>query len=445
MNISFKTLIAALAVCVTAGCSSDDPVIPATPEAPEAPVIGAEVPADVIYEANPRLFAQNECLRAMTAQLPRIADMGCDVVWVMPVFEPGELNSIGSPYCIRDFESVNPRYGTMADLRTLVSTAHDRGMKVILDWVGNHTAWDHPWITSAPDRYVHDNGGNIISPSGWNDVAQLDYSNAGTRRAMLDAMLYWVREAGIDGYRCDYADGVPHDFWSDAIKALRGIDADILMLAESADKSFYADGFDMVYDWKSSTTIADTFGGGRPSAVITEATGALEGVPEGKSILRYVFNHDVAADNAMDRMYGSADAIPAAYVLASMLNGTPMIYSAMDAAGVSGKLSFFNYNPLDFSAGLTARYKAINSAFKASADVRRGTLGDYSADRIVCFTRTIPGHTLLVAVNTSGSTQTARMPITLSRTEMHSLLDGETVTLPIELELEPYGYTILMN
>lgn len=442
MNNILKPLIAALAVIATAGCSSDAPEMPANPETPD---VGSGVSADVVYEANPRLFAQSECLKALTAQLPRIADMGCDIVWVMPVYEPGELNSIGSPYCIRDFESLNPRYGTMTDLKALVGAAHDKGMKVILDWVGNHTAWDHPWIESHPDRYAHDGAGNIISPSGWSDVAQLDYSNAGTRRAMLDAMLYWVREAGIDGYRCDYADGVPHDFWSDAITAMRAIDADLIMLAESADKSFYADGFDMVYDWKSSTTIADTFGGGKPAGVISEAAEALAGVPEGKSILRYVFNHDVAADNALDRMYGSTEAIPAAYVLASMLNGTPMIYSAMDAEGVRGKLSFFNYSPLDFSAELTGVYKAINSAFKASAQVRRGALSDYSDGRVVCFTRSVPGHTMLVAVNTSGSAQSARMPITLAHSEMRSLLDGATVTVPVTMELEPYGYTILMN
>lgn len=436
------SFIATVAAFAAAGCTSYEIDMPANPA---EPVIGNEVSTNVIYQANPRFFGDNECLKGLTRQVSRIAGMECDILWVMPVYEPGELNGIGSPYCIRDFKAVNPRYGTMTDLKELVNTAHSSGMKVILDWVANHTAWDCSWITEHPDWYVKDAAGNIVSPSGWSDVAQLNFANADMRAAMKDAMLFWVEQLGIDGYRCDYADGVPHDFWSDVITALRAKNSDMIMLAETANPDYYADGFDMIYDWNSSMTISSAFNGGKPADVVKEATEALAKVPDGKSILRYVFNHDVAAENNVATMFGAPEGVPAAYVLASMLNGTPMIYSSMDVEGLSGKLSFFNYMTLDFSTSLSDEYKAINAAFKASAEVRRGELRDFSNSSVVCFTRAIPGHNLLVAVNTTGSEKSVKSPISLAGSTMTGLIDGKRVTVPVEISLEPYSYTILMN
>lgn len=436
------SFIATVAAFAATGCTSYEIDMPANPA---EPVIGNEVSTNVIYQANPRFFGDNECLKGLTRQVSRIAGMECDILWVMPVYEPGELNGIGSPYCIRDFKAVNPRYGTMTDLKELVNTAHSSGMKVILDWVANHTAWDCSWITEHPDWYVKDAAGNIVSPSGWSDVAQLNFANADMRAAMKDAMLFWVEQLGIDGYRCDYADGVPHDFWSDVITALRAKNSDMIMLAETANPDYYADGFDMIYDWNSSTTISSAFNGGKPADVVKEATEALAKVPDGKSILRYVFNHDVAAENNVATMFGAPEGVPAAYVLASMLNGTPMIYSSMDVEGLSGKLSFFNYMTLDFSTSLSDEYKAINAAFKASAEVRRGELRDFSNSSVVCFTRVIPGHNLLVAVNTTGSEKSIKSPISLAGSTMTGLIDGKQVTVPVEISLEPYSYTILMN
>lgn len=436
------SFIATVAAFAAAGCTSYEIDMPANPA---APVIGNEVSTNVIYQANPRFFGDNDCLKGLTRQVSRIAGMECDILWVMPVYEPGELNGIGSPYCIRDFKAVNPRYGTMTDLKELVNTAHSSGMKVILDWVANHTAWDCSWITEHPDWYVKDAAGNIVSPSGWSDVAQLNFANADMRAAMKDAMLFWVEQLGIDGYRCDYADGVPHDFWSDVITALRAKNSDMIMLAETANPDYYADGFDMIYDWNSSTTISSAFNGGKPADVVKEAVEALAKVPDGKSILRYVFNHDVAAENNVATMFGAPEGVPAAYVLASMLNGTPMIYSSMDVEGLSGKLSFFNYMTLDFSTSLSDEYKAINAAFKASAEVRRGELRDFSNSSVVCFTRAIPGHNLLVAVNTTASEKSVKSPISLAGSTMTGLIDGKQVTVPVEISLEPYSYTILMN
>lgn len=435
-------MIATVAALAATACTSYEIDMPENPVAPE---VGTEVSTNVIYQANPRFFAENNCLKGLTAQISRISDMNCDILWIMPIYETGELNGIGSPYCIRNFKAVNPRYGTLDDVKELVGTAHSKGMKVILDWVANHTAWDCPWITEHPDWYERDASGNIVSPSGWTDVAQLDFNNQGVRAAMKDAMFYWVDQLSIDGFRCDYADGVPQDFWSDVITSLRSSHPDMIMLAETSNPAYYADGFNMIYDWNSATTISSVFNGGKPADAVKEASEALAKVPAGESILRYVFNHDVAAENNVATMYGSPDGVPAAYVLASMLNGTPMIYSSMDVQGLSGELSFFNYMSLDFSTTLSDEYKAINSAFKASAEVRRGELRDFSNSSVVCFTRVIPEHNLLVAVNPTGSNQTVRTPISLAGATMTNLINGQANTVPVTIELEAYSYIILMN
>ena len=243
-----KSILATVAAIAATACSSNETPVPENPEIP----IGYEVPTEVIYEVNPRFFGENDCLKGVTAQLSRISDMGCDILWVMPVYETGELKGIGSPYCVRDYKAVNARYGTMADMKDLVDAAHAKGMKVILDWVANHTAWDCAWITEHPNWYKKDAGGNIIAPNGWNDVAQLDYNNSDMRAAMKDAMFYWVDRLSIDGFRCDYADGVPHDFWSSVISDLRASHPDMIMLAETSNSAYYADGFDMIYDWNSA-------------------------------------------------------------------------------------------------------------------------------------------------------------------------------------------------
>lgn len=434
-------ILATVAAIAATGCTSYEIDMPLNP----TPEVGPEVSANVIYQVNPRFFGNSDCLKGVNAQISRIADMGCDVLWIMPVCEPGELNAFGSPYCVRDFKALNPKYGTIDDLKAVVASAHSAGMRVILDWVANHTAWDCAWITEHADWYVKDGNGNIAATESWPDVAQLDYSNAEMCAAMTDAIVYWVDQVGIDGFRFDYADGVPHDYWTSLNATLRAKNPDILLLAETAKTETYADGFDMIYDWNSATTISSAFTGGKATDVVKEAREALAGVPEGKSILRYAFNHDVAADNDVARMFGSAEGVPAAYVLASMLNGTPMIYSSMDVEGLSGKQSFFDYKTLEFSDALTAQYKAINAAFKGSAELRCGELADYSTSKVVCFTRSIPGHKLFVAVNPTADVQTVKAPIELANSTMTDMLTGAETTVPTVIELAPYGYTILRN
>lgn len=413
------------------------------------PTIGNEVSTQVIYEANPRFFAQTNCLNALTSDLQRISDLGCDIVWIMPVSEPSTApEAIGSPYSIKNYDVINPNYGTLADLQNLVSTAHGLGMKVILDWVCNHTGWDNPWITEHPDWFMHDKEGNIISPpdQGWEDVAQLDYENPEVAQGMAEAIEYWVTAADVDGFRFDYADSpfIPASFWIDLARDLKAMKSDIFLLAESTNYSFYQYGYQLIYDWNSASTISKAFKGG-VNSIVEEATGALAKVPDGDSILRYVFNHDTMAENPIDSYYGSINALPAAYVCASMLNGTPMLYSGMDAVGLTGTQSFFSYKQLTFSDELTQVYAAINNAFKVSAEVRRGSITNQSSSKILSFIREIPGQKLYVAVNLSNQSQSFVTPMSLINTGMNDLLTGESIFLESVMTLPPYGYLIYMN
>lgn len=439
-----------VAAMISTSCSSDNGGSePNLPDNPPQPEVGKVVSTQVVYEANPRFFGTENCLNALSDQLNRIAGLGCDIIWIMPVCEPSTApQSVGSPYSIKNYEAINPRYGTIADLKNLVSKAHNQGLKVILDWVPNHTGWDNPWVTEHPDWFMQRNG-QIISPPGqnWNDVAQLNYQNPEVAPAMSKAIEFWVKETGVDGFRFDYADSpqIPSTFWINLAADLKSLNKDIILLAESSNYNFYSYGYEMIYDWNSAPTISTAFKNGKAAPIVQEGLNALADVPEGDSILRYVFNHDTMSENPIDSYYGSINALPAAYVCASMLNGTPLIYSGMDAEGLKGTQSFFNYKTITFSDALTPVYRSINDAFKATGEVRRGELTDYSNGAVMAFIRAIPDHKLLVIVNCSGKDQQYVVPMTLRYTDMTDVLNGTSVKLSASVDLSPYGYAIYVN
>ena len=173
----------------------------------------------VMYEVNLRAFSQDGNLAGVQQKLDHLASLGVNVIWLMPIQTNG--GPLNSPYCISNFYEVDEEYGTLTELRNLVDEAHSRNMAVILDWVANHTSWDHPWIDST-GWHTTDAQGNIIHPSGtnWTDVADLNFDHLDLQHQMIDAMRYWVLEANVDGYRCDAADYVPFDFWQKAIDSL---------------------------------------------------------------------------------------------------------------------------------------------------------------------------------------------------------------------------------
>src|SRR5665213_2022297 len=185
-----------------------------------------------LYQVNMRVFSTAGNLQGVTARLDSIKNLGINVVYLMPIYPVGILKSINSPYSVKDYEAVGSEFGTLNDLRTLVDQAHQKNMAVILDWVANHTSWDNSWISNK-SWYQQDPSGNIISPPGYSDVAQLNFNNDTMRTAMIAAMRYWIFTANIDGYRCDFADNIPFDFWKQAPTSLNSITSHhLLFLAE---------------------------------------------------------------------------------------------------------------------------------------------------------------------------------------------------------------------
>ena len=275
----------------------------------------------VIYEANPKVFASSKSLKAIEDRLDEIQDLGVNVIWLMPIQQQGSKNSVGSPYCIRDFKAVNSSYGTIDDLKALVKKAHSMDMKVILDWIANHTSWDNIWIDEHPEWYTKDANGNIMSPAGmgWNDVADLNFNSQELRTAMIDAMTYWIKEADVDGFRCDYADGVPADFWKDALDAVLALKPDAVLLAEGSEMELLDCGFQMLYGWDFQSKLASVFSGRMDVSRLYEShVNEYKGLAEGKERLRFSTNHDKAMNESSPiTMYKGERGAMSAFVISA--------------------------------------------------------------------------------------------------------------------------------
>jgi glycosidase len=219
----------------------------------------------VIYQINTRQYSEAGTFKAVEKDLARIKSLGVDILWFMPIHTIGEAKrkgSLGSPYAVKDFRAVNPDLGTLEDFKSLVDAAHAQDMKVIIDWVANHTAWDNHLINDHPDWYTRNAEGEFQHPpeTDWTDVADLDYSKAGLRDYMTESLLYWVRDVGIDGYRCDVAGMVPTYFWNDVRPKLDAIKP-VFMLAEWEEPELHEKAFDASYGWRWKEIMQDIVNG----------------------------------------------------------------------------------------------------------------------------------------------------------------------------------------
>ena len=300
------------------------------------------VTRSTIYEVNVRDFSPTGDLKGVTRGLDRIAAVGANVVWLMPIYPVGILNAkgpLGSPYAVRDYLAIDSAFGGTADFGQLVRAAHARGMKVILDWVPDHTAWDHAWIKQHPDYYVHDERGAISVPrdrqgklTDWTDVAQLDYRNPALRRAMIAAMRHWLEEFGIDGFRVDVAGFVPDEFWREAVPALRAsAGRPILLLAEWGDLEMHRLGFDLTYAWDSYSRLKAVWRGAPADTFVRSELADLAAMPPGGMRLRFTTNHDETAwDKPPVTLFDGAAGARAAFVAMALLPGRPLIYDGQE-------------------------------------------------------------------------------------------------------------------
>jgi glycosidase len=320
----------------------DWPSVPAR----EAP---AWVRSAVIYEIFPRQFSQKGDLAGITARLDELKALGVDVLWLMPIHPIGRLKSkgsIGSPYAVRDYYAVNPDYGTKEDFRRLVDESHSRGMRVIMDIVANHTAWDSVMM-SHPEYYKQDSAGHVVSPHpGWSDVAGLNYANPETRRYMIAMMEYWVREFHVDGFRCDVAAEVPTDFWEELRQHLDRVRPGIFLLAESDKPELLLKAFDADYAWKMMAALNKVLMDGAPASELRRTWEEKEkaAFPRGTLHLRCSDNHDEA--RAVSR-FGWKGALASSAMMMT-LDGIPLIYNGMEVgdSSESGDPALFEKVPM---------------------------------------------------------------------------------------------------
>ena len=351
----------------------------------------------VIYEVNTRQYTPEGTFNAFAANLPRLKKLGVDILWFMPIHPISEKNrkgSLGSYYAVQDYKAVNPEFGTLADFQALVKKAHDMGMKVIIDWVPNHTGCDNAWLKNHADRYAHNDKGELYGPYDWTDTYKLDYTNPDTRAAMIDAMSYWLREADIDGFRCDVAAEVPVYFWNEARPALQAIKPDLFMLAEASSPALHDYGFDMGYNWPMKDLFSDiaathgqyTFlrdGETEPAKRAEKHAMDIPALVEQQAkdypadtyLMNMITNHDLNSweGTEMQRLGNFADAFA---VLTYTLPGMPLIYTGQEV-GMNRALQFFEKDTApDFrSNAVTAFYTALNALKRSRKELRAGTAG----------------------------------------------------------------------
>ena len=440
------TLAVILSACKPGGEHNAIPVV--------EQYVAPEVADVVLYQVNPRVFAPSNSFQAILARLDSIQDLGVNMLWIMPIYPIGEVKSKNSPYSVRDYKAVAPEFGTVDDLRALVESCHERHMGVILDWVANHTAWDHAWVTQHPDWYTHDASGSIIHPEGtdWTDVADLNYDSKEMREAMIDAMRYWVDSVGIDGFRCDVADMVPEDFWSDAISDLRTAAKPrrLIMLAEGSNIENFLAGFDLNYAWDFMNAIADVMNNkARVNKLVQVSESEYKDLDRGKYKLRFTTNHDEAAKASPIKLFGGERASMAAFVATTMLHGGMLIYGSQEV-GYPEPINFFKYVPVNWNANprLRDEYKQLIAVYNEHPALRSSGMVQHYDDNennILCVERVLNNDNVLVLVNVRDAAHSIDLPGMWAGKPAVDLVTGTELPLGNSITLKPYQYLLLYN
>ncbi|MCZ7557275.1 MAG: alpha-amylase family glycosyl hydrolase [Bacteroidia bacterium] len=408
----------------------------------------------VIYEVYPRSFSREGSFKAIERRLPELKDLGVTVLWMMPIHPIGEerrKGSLGSPYAVRDFHAVNPEFGSMEDFRSLVRSAHANGMRIIIDLVANHTSWDNVLIRQHPEWFTRNAEGDIVSPNeDWHDVADLDYTQPALRQWMKDMMLFWVRDVGIDGFRCDVAELVPHDFWVEAIAALRAVKP-VMMLAEGADPKLHVNAFDMTYAWNTYDILRPLLNGDlNPEDVHFSLRAETWRYPKGALRLRFSSNHDKDMYDAPAAQWFGPAAARAAAVITTLLPGVPLLYNGQETGNLSS-LDLFERVLIDWSKdehGFRDLYRSLYSIRREHDAARRGellALTPKEATPVLLFARRLGSEVVVVAVNCSAKEAKVStvLPGSLKGEQLLSRGQFSLRGVRAEFRLPPYGYVVL--
>jgi len=406
-----------------------------------------------IYEVNIRQFTTEGTFKAFETHLPRLKKMGVDILWLMPIHPIGVENrkgSLGSYYAISDYKAVNPEFGTLNDLKQLVKSAQALDMKIIIDWVANHSSPDNVWVKQGhKDWYSLDSLGRIQPTIGtdWWDVADLNYDNKEMRKEMISSMKYWLTEANIDGFRCSVANWVPIDFWVDARKELDATKK-VFMLAEAEEVEMHK-AFDMTYGWNLHHIMNDIAKGKKD---VTSVYNYAKDNKHPKSAYRMNFtsNHDENSWNGteMERMGESRFAFA---VFAATFEGMPLVYNGQETS-LDRRLKFFEKDSIDWiKMDLVPFYTKLLQLNRSNKALWNGENGGEvkfisAADEknVVVFSREKDGQKVLVMINMTGNDQNVKLNNPLLAGKYKELFSEKKVKMKaeVETELEAWGYRV---
>jgi glycosidase len=433
----------------------------------------------IIYEANIRQYSPEGTFKAFTKDIPKLKeDFGVKIIWLMPIYPismtkrkaKGDVfvkdikdkeerkKYLGSYYAVSDFRAVSADYGTMDDLRQLIKVAHDNDMLVILDWVPNHTGWDHSWIKNHPDYYTKNAKGEITDPlnddgssKGWQDVADLNYDNKELHKTMTADMKYWLTDENIDGFRCDVAGEVPVDFWKSAIAELRQVKP-IFMLAEAWEPELLKENmFDMCYGWESHFLMVDIAQGKKTVKDWDKYMANLRTKYEMDDIImNFTSNHDENSwKGTVKQTFGDASEVMA--VLSYMTSGMPLIYSGQEF-DLNKKLRFFEKDTIPHVKGkfydfykkmkaLKTKNPALYGGKKSASYTRIKTSDD---NHILAFTRENKGQKATFIANLSNKDVTFTSNFAGS-VKNYFTKESQTFSKDTDIHLKPWDYLVLVE
>jgi len=420
-----------------------------------SPISNETLEDAIIYEANIRQYSEEGTFSEFTKDIPQLKELGVKIIWLMPIYPISTTKSkgsLGSYYAISDYTKVNPEFGNLEDVKNLIQTAHENGMYVILDWVANHTGWDHIWLKEHPEYYTKNEKGEITHTVGtdWTDVADLNYDNQEMRAEMLKDMKYWLEEADVDGFRCDVAGMVPVDFWEHTVAELKKVKP-IFMLAEAWESELMNNAFDMVYGWDTHHRMNKIAKGDETVKNWDDRMNQVDTLYKKDDILmNFITNHDENSWNGSvkERM---GDASEAMLALAYCTPGMPLIYSGQEY-DMDKRLLFFEKDSINKTKGevwpileklgqLKHNNKALSGGKNAASYVKINSSDD---EYILIFTREKEGDKITFIANLSKNKISFTSEI---EGEFVDYLSNEKITFSKDNPqlFKPWEYKILIN
>ena len=466
-----KILLVSFFICLISGCQNSASPVVTTPTNTPVPKTDDRLQTPdwasqgVLYECNIRQFSNQGNFAGVQAQLPRLKELGIDILWLMPIHPIGKnrrKGSLGSPYSVQDYYAINPDFGTMADFKNLVQAAHQLDIKLILDWVPNHTSWDAVWKQKHPEYYTRYKGEFTVPLNehgepidDWSDVCDLDYNNPDLRKAMIEVMQYWLRECDIDGFRVDMAGLVPNDFWAQVRPALDSIKP-VYMLSEWQDEpGHFTSCFNTNYGWKWKDVTKDIAAGHQNAQSLDTLLRFLNNnYPKGYFQLYFTQNHDENSWNGTEaELYGpAADAFN---VLAFTWQGIPMIYNGQED-GLSQRLDFFEKSPIhwkkfakqDFFSRLCGLRHINQAVWAGPAGGPIQKIRNDAEDQVYSFTREKNDDRIVVILNLSKERTSVTLRPGSDLVGPYANVFGRStlqLTKEITLNLKPWEYMVFSN